>query len=74
MFVVVAVVIVVLAFVVDVASAELDVVISAAAAIVFHFAVALVLFEVAPVASDFENDNGDLILLGIFKKYLLVIW
>ena len=65
MFVVVAVVIAVLTFVVDVASAELYVVISAAA-VVFHFAVALVLFEVAPVASDFENDNGDLILLGIF--------
>ena len=50
-------VVAVLAFVVDVAAAEFDVVISA---------VAIVVFVVAAVASDFEIDDVILLLLGIF--------
>ena len=72
-FVVVVAVVVVLAFVVDAAAAEFDVVISAdVAAVVFHLVV-LVLFVVAAGASDFENGNGDFAIacyfLEIFADY-----
>ena len=49
----------VLPFVAVVAAAEFDVVISAVAAVFFHFVVVLVLFVHAVVVSDFENDDGD---------------
>ena len=70
----VAVVAVVLAFVVDVAAAEFDVVISAGvAAVVFHLVAVLVLFEVAAGASDFEDGDGDYAVacyfLEIFADY-----
>ena len=72
--VVVAVVVTVLAFVVDVAAAEFDFVISVdVAAVVFHFVVVLVLFVIAAVVSDFENDDGDFAVacyfLEIFAYY-----
>ena len=72
--VVVAVVAVVLAFVVDAAAAEFDVVISAdVAAVVFHLVVVLVPFVVAAGASDFENGDGDFAVacyfLEIFVDY-----
>ena len=72
--VVVAVVAVVLAFVVDAAAAEFDVVISAGvAAVVFHLVVVLVLFVVAAGASDFEDGDGDFAVacyfLEIFADY-----
>ena len=64
----------VLAFIVDVAAAEFDVVVSAdVAVVVFHLAVILVLFAVAAVASDFEINNGDFAVacffLEIFANY-----
>ena len=64
----------VLAFVVDVAAAEFDVVISAdVAAVVFHLVVVLVLFVVAAGASDFEDGDGDFAVacyfLEIFADY-----
>ena len=50
----------VLAFVVDVAAAEFDVVISAdVAVVVFHLVAVLILFVVATVDSDFEINDGD---------------
>ena len=72
--VVVAVVAVVLAFVVDAAAAEFDVVISAdVAAVVFHLVVVLVLFVVAAGVSDFEDGDGDFAVacyfLEIFADY-----
>ena len=72
--VVVAVVVTVLAFAVDVAAAEFDFVISVdVAAVVFHFVVVLVLFVIAAVVSDFENDDGDFAVacyfLEIFAYY-----
>ena len=71
---VVAVVVVVLAFVVDVAAAKFDVAISAdITVVVFHLVVLLVLFVVAAVGPDFEIDNGDLAVawysLEIFANY-----
>ena len=58
----------VLAFVIDVAAAESDVVISADVAVVVF-----ILLEVAAVASDFEIDNGDFdvawYFLEIFAEY-----
>ena len=72
--VVVAVFVTVLAFVIDVAAAEFDFVISVdVAAVVFHLVVVLVLFVTAAVASDFENDDGDFAVacyfLEIFAYY-----
>ena len=72
--VVVVVVVAVLAFVVDVAAAEFDVVFSAdVAVVVFHLIVVLVPFVVAAVASDFEIDDGDFAVawyfLEIFADY-----
>ena len=64
-----AVVVVVLAFVVDVAAAEFDVAISAdVTAVVFHLVVALVLFAVAAVASDFKNGDGDFAVASYFLE------
>ena len=67
------VVVVVLAFVVDAAAAEFDVVISADVAAVFHLVVVLVLFAVAAGASDFENGYGNFTVacyfLEIFADY-----
>ena len=64
----------ILAFVVDIAAAEFDVVISDVAVVVFHLVViVLVLFVVAAVASDFEIDDGDSAVawyfLEIFADY-----
>ena len=64
----------VLAFVVHVAAAEFDVVVSAdVAVVVFHLVVILVLFAVAAVASDFEINDGDFgvacFFLEIFANY-----
>ena len=55
------VVVAVLAFVVDVAAAKFNVVISADVAdvVVLHFVVVLVLFLVAAVIFDFETDDGN---------------
>ena len=53
-------VVAVVASVVDVAAARFNVVISTdVAVVVFHLVVALILFVVAAVASDFENDDCD---------------
>ena len=58
-----------LAFVVDVATAEFDVVISAdVAVVVFHLLAVLVPFVVASVASDFEIDDGDFAVAWYFFK------
>ena len=70
----VVVVVVVLVFFIDVAAAEFDVVISADSVVVaFHLLVVFVLFEVATVASDFENGNSSFALawyfLEIFSDY-----
>ena len=65
----VAVVVAALAFVVDVAAAEFDVVISADVTVVFHLLVVLVLFVVASVASDFKIDDGDFAVAWYFLKY-----
>ena len=75
---VVAVVVVVLAFVVDAAAAEFDVVISAdVAAVVFHLVVVPVLFVVAAGASDFKNGDGGFgvacYFLEIFADYLVIL-
>ena len=64
----------VLAFVVDVAAAEFDVVVSAdVAVVVFHLVVILVIFVVAAVASDFEINDDDFAVacffLEIFANY-----
>ena len=64
----------VLAFVVHVAAAEFDVVVSAdVAVVVFHLVVILVIFVVAAVASDFEINDGDFAVacffLEIFANY-----
>ena len=60
-------VVVVLVFFIDVAAAEFDVVISADSVVVaFHLLVVFVLFEVATVASDFENGNSSFALAWYF--------
>ena len=61
-------------FFIDVAAAEFDVVISADSAVVaFHLLVVFIPFEVATVASDFENGNSSFALgwyfLEIFSDY-----
>ena len=60
---------VVLAFVIDAAAAEFDVVISAdVSALVFHLVVVIVLFVIAASASEFKNDNVDVALACYFLE------
>ena len=71
---VVVVLVVVLAFAVDAAAAELDVVISAdVAVIVFHLLVVHFLFVVAAGASGFENGDGDFAVSCYFSEIFAVI-
>ena len=59
----------ILAFVVDVAIAEFDVVIPAVvAAVIFHSVAVLVLFVVAAVASDFETGDVHFAVAWYFLK------
>ena len=62
-------VVAVLPFVVYVSAEEFDVVIPAVfAAVAFHLVVVLVLFVVAAVASDCENDDGDFAVVWHFLE------